>query len=147
VESRRCDQLHSSSLPHRLEAGDGDDADAAMHADCEEIGVPGDKSISRSADRDGKDLIVIRIPANAWNLNGRHHLGDRIEFGSRRCSTIARPATGLDEHCLELTEDRGTDDQRVIAMEDVVEETSRASAKVEPRHQHIGVENDPHSAW
>jgi hypothetical protein len=26
---------HPSSLPHRLEAGHGDDADAAMHANCE----------------------------------------------------------------------------------------------------------------
>src|ERR1022692_3290662 len=110
------------------------------------MGVPGDKSIHGSNDRDGKDLIVIRIPTDAWNLNRRHHLGDRVEFGSHRCSPIARPSTGLHEHGLELTEDRGTDDQRVITTEDVVEETSRAPAKVERRHQHIGVENDPHSA-
>jgi hypothetical protein len=34
----------------------------------------------------------------------------------------------------------------VITTEDVVEETSRASTKVERRNQHIGIENDPHSA-
>jgi hypothetical protein len=39
---------------------------------------PGDKSVHRSDDRDGKDLIVIRISADAWDLNGRHHLGDRL---------------------------------------------------------------------
>ena len=34
----------------------------------------------------------------------------------------------------------------MITTEDVVEETSRASTKVERRHQHIGVEDDAHSA-
>jgi hypothetical protein len=47
---------------------------------------------------------------------------------------MARPATGLHEHDLELTGDRGTDDQRVITTEDVVEESSRATAKVKRRH-------------
>ena len=72
---------------------------------------PGDKSVDRSDDRDAKDLIVIRIPADAGNLNRRHHLGDRLELGSHRGSPIACPATGLHEHGLELAEDRGTDDQ------------------------------------
>ena len=108
--------------------------------------VPGDKSTHRSNDGDGKDLIVIRIPADAWNLNRRHDLGDRLELGSHGCSPIARPAAVLHEHGLELIEDRGTDDQRVITAEGLVEETSRATTKVERRHQHIGVENDPHSA-
>ena len=102
-----------------------------MRADREQIAVPRNKSIQRSDDRDGKDLIVIRIPADAWNLHGGHHLGDRLELGSHRCSPIARPATGLNEHGLELTEDRGTDDQLVITTEDVLEETSRAPTKVE----------------
>jgi hypothetical protein len=117
-----------------------------MHAEREEIGVPGDKSISRSGDGYRKDLIVITIRADAWNLNRRHYFGDRLKLRSHRCSPIARPATGLNEHGLELAQDRGTDDQGVITTEDVVEETSRASTKVERRHQHIGVENDPHSA-
>ncbi len=117
-----------------------------MHAEREEIGVPGDKSISRSGDGYRKDLIVITIPADAWNLNGRHRLRDRLELSSHRRGPIARPATGLHEHGLQLTEDRGTDDQGVITTEDVIEERSRASTKVERRHQHIGVENDPHSA-
>jgi hypothetical protein len=34
----------------------------------------------------------------------------------------------------------------MITTKDIVEETSRASAKVQRRHKHIGVENDPHSA-
>jgi hypothetical protein len=117
-----------------------------MRAEREQISVPGNQSIHRSDDRDGKDLIVIRIPAHARNLNGRHYLGYRLELGSHSGSTIARPATGLHKNGLELTEDRGTDDQRVITTEDFVEETSRASTKVERRHQYIGVENDPHSA-
>jgi hypothetical protein len=117
-----------------------------MRADREQIAVPRNKSIQRSDDRDGKDLIVIRIPAHARNLNRRHHLGDRLELGSHRGGAIACPATGLHEHGLELAEDRGTDDQRVITTEDVLEEASRAPTKVERRNQPIGVEDDPHSA-
>ena len=117
-----------------------------MRAEREQIAVPCNKSIHRSNDRDGKDLMVIRIPADAGNLDGRLHLGDRLELGSICGSPIACPATGLHEHGLELAKDRGTDDQRVVTTEDVVEETSRASTKVERRHQHIGVDNDPHSA-
>ncbi len=117
-----------------------------MHAEREEVGVAGDKSIGRSGYGYRKDLIVIGIPTDARNLNRRHHIGHGLELRSHRDSPIARPATGLDEHGLQLTEDRGTDDQGVITTEDVVEETSRASTKVERRHQHIGVENDPHSA-
>jgi hypothetical protein len=117
-----------------------------MRAEREQISVPGNQSIHRSDDRDGKDLIVIRIPAHARNLNGRDYLGYRLELGSHSGGTIACPATGLHKHGLELIEDGGTDDQRVITTEDVVEKTPRASTKVERRHQHIGVENDSHSA-
>ena len=102
-----------------------------MRAEREQIAVPRNKSIHSSDDRDGKDLIVIRIPADAGNLDRRHHLCDRLELGSHRGSPIACPATGLHEHCIELTEDRGTDDQLVITTEDVLEETSRSSTKVE----------------
>jgi len=135
-----------SAPGQNLEVGDRDDIDTAMRADREQIAVPRNKSIHRSNDRDGKDLIVISIPADAGNLDRRHHLADRLELGSHRGSPIACPATGLHEHGLELAEDRGADDQRVITTEDVVKEPSRASTKVERRHQHVGVENDPHSA-
>jgi hypothetical protein len=132
--------------PHRPEVGDGGDPNAAVHAECEQVGVPGDKNIGGSGDCGSKNLIVIRVPADAWNRKRHNHLRDRLELGSRRRSPIARPATSLHEHGIELTEDRGANDQRVITTEDVVEEMSRASAKVERRHQRIGVENDPHSA-
>jgi hypothetical protein len=45
----------------------------------EQIAVPRKKSIHRARDRDGMDLIVGRIPADAGNLDRRHHLGDRLE--------------------------------------------------------------------
>ena len=120
-----------SAPRQHLEVGDGTDVDAAMGAEREQIAVPRNKSVHSSDDRDGEDLIVIRIPADAGNLDRRHHLCDRLELGSHRGSPIACPATGLHEHCLELTEDRGTDDQLVITTEDVLEETSRSSTKVE----------------
>ena len=141
-------QPNPFSAPRQhVEVGDGVDVDTAMRAERNEVRVPCDKSIDGSGDGYRKDLIVIRIPTDAWDLNRRHHLGDCLELGSRRCSPIARPATRLYKHGLQLTEDRGTDDQRVITTDDMVEETSRASTKVERRHQHIGVENNPHSAW
>jgi hypothetical protein len=40
-----------------------------MRAECKQIAVPRNKGTHRSDDRDGKDLIVIGIPAHAWNLN------------------------------------------------------------------------------
>ena len=117
-----------------------------MRAEREQIAVPRNMGIHRSDDGDGKDLIVIRIPADAGNLDRRHHLADRLEFGSHRGSPIACPATGLHEHGLKLAEDRRADDQQVITTEDVLEEPSRASTKVERRHQHVGIKNNPHSA-
>ncbi len=117
-----------------------------MRAEREQIPVPRNKGIHRSDDGDGKDLIVIRIPADAGNLDRRHHLGDRLKFGSHRGSSIACPATGLHEHRFKLAEDRGTDDQQVITPEGVLKEAPRTPTKVERRHQHIGVEDDPHSA-
>jgi hypothetical protein len=47
--------------------------------------------------------------------------------------SLAQPP-GLDEHPLEFTEDRGADYQGVITTEDVIEQTSRAPAKVERQH-------------
>ena len=141
-----CGPAFSAPRQH-LEVGDGADVDAAIRAKGEQVRVPGDKSVHRSGDGYRKNLIIVRIPTDAWNVNRRHHLGDRLEFGSHRRGPIARPATGLNEHDLELAQDRGTDDQRVITTEDVVEETSWSSAKVERRHQHVGVEDNPHSAY
>lgn len=77
------------------------------YAPSEQVRVPDDKSVHRSGDAYRKNLII-RIPTDAWNLNRRHHLGDRLEFGSHRRSPIARPATGLNEHSLEYAQDRGT---------------------------------------
>lgn len=130
----------------KVEVGDGYDFDPAVHAEREQIAVPRNKGIHRSDDGDGNDVIVIRIPAGAGNLDRRYHLGDRLELGSHRRSPIACPPTGLHQHTLKLAEDRGTDDQQVITTEDVLEEASRAPTKVECRNQHIGVKDNPHSA-
>jgi hypothetical protein len=128
------------------ELSDGHDRDPAVHAESEQVGIPGDKDIGRSGDGDSEDLIVIRIPADARNLKRRNHLRERLELGSHSRGAIARPANGIHEHGLEFTEYRGTNDHLVIATENIVEETSRTSAKMQRRHERIGVENDPHSA-
>jgi hypothetical protein len=91
----------------------------------------GHKGIDRSGDGDGEDLVVIRVAADARNLEGCNHLRDRLELGTRSRSAIGRPATGVHEHSLELTEYRGSDDHVVITTEDIVEETPRTSAKVQ----------------
>ena len=135
------------SVPREnVEVGNGHDVHTAGRAEREQIAVPRNQGIHGSDDRDGKDLIVMRIRADTANLNRRHHLGDRLELGSHRGSPIACPATGPREYSLKRAEDRGTDDQQLITTEDVLDEASRAPTRVERRNQRIGVEDNSHSA-